>query len=186
MPSMLPSLEATVVDVPPQLAPPFNAQTLNDQGFHDFLWANYHQELADQANANAAQLAAIAVGVTDGSDAPAGNVGEYMTASATSVALSNAAVVNVVSLALTPGDWDVSGSVFFTAGAGTHSLFGAGIAGLDTYTAATFPTGAINQAMSTAVSRQSSAGAATVWLVARADFTGTVTASGTIRARRVR
>lgn len=168
--------------------PPFLDTPITDQGRFSKSWNQYNVDVSDALANLTRQLASLsaAMGVTDGSDAAPGQVGEYVAGSG-SVALSNTAVANVASLSLGPGDWDVSGNVVFTASAGTHTLFGAGIGGLDTYSAASFPNGAINQAMSTAVSRQSSASAATVWLVARADFTaGTVTASGTIRARRVR
>ena len=166
--------------------PPFLDTPITDQGRFSKSWNQYNVDVSDALAGLSSQLATVRQGVTDGSDATPGQIGEYMS-SGGSVALSNTAVVNVASLSLGPGDWDVSGNVVFTASAGTHTLFGVGIGGLDTYTSASFPSGAINQAMSTAVSRQSSASAATVWLVARADFpSGTVTASGVIRARRVR
>lgn len=170
--------------------PPFLDTPITDKGRFSTAWNQYNVDVSDALANLTSQVAglsgSIGQGVTDGSDAAAGKVGEYLSATG-SLTLSNAVVANVASLNLTPGDWDVSGNVVFVAGAGTHSLFGVGVGGLDTYSAATFPSGAINQAMSTAVSRHSSASAATVWLVARADFTaGTVTASGTIRARRAR
>jgi hypothetical protein len=166
--------------------PPFLDTPINDKGRFSTAWNQYNVDVSDALANLTSQLAAIGQGVTDGSDAAAGKVGEYQSGSG-SLTLSNTAVANVASLNLGAGDWDVSGNVVFVASAGTHTLFGVGIGGLDTYSAATFPSGAINQAMSTAVARQSSASATTVWLVARADFTsGTVTASGTIRARRVR
>jgi hypothetical protein len=80
----------------------------------------------------------------------------------------------------------VAGNVSFTAGAGTHTFFGAGIGGLDTFTSSTFPSAALNQAISTATRRYNVTATTTVWLVAQASFAGTCTATGTIRARRVR
>ncbi len=124
-------------------------------------------------------------GVTDGSDAVAGDIGEVLTGSA-SAALSNTVAANVASVSLTAGDWDVAGNVVFSPSAGTHSFFGVGLDGLDTFLAATFSTAAINQALSTATRRYNVTGATTVWVVAEAQFTGTVTAAGTIRARRAR
>jgi hypothetical protein len=178
---------------PKVLDPPFYDPPIVDYPSgqqHSQAWTEYHQSVSDQLATMTQQLATVmaGMGVTDGSNAAAGQIGEYMTGSASGVALSNAAVVNVASVALTPGDWDVSGNVGFTASSGTgHTLFGVGIGALDSYSAATFPTGAINQAMNTGVSRHNITSAATVWVVARADFTGgTVTASGTVRARRVR
>jgi hypothetical protein len=58
------------------------------------------------------------VGVTNGSNAVPGNVGEYLTASGTTTAGSSA-IVNPCSLTLTPGDWDVQGSVSISMPTGT-------------------------------------------------------------------
>jgi hypothetical protein len=99
--------------------------------------------------------------------------------------LANAVLANVASLSLTAGDWDVVGNVVFTASSGTHSLFGAGIGGLDTFITATFPSVAINMAITTMTHRYNVTGTTTVWVVAQAGF-GTVSASGTISARRAR
>ena len=163
------------------LSPPFNTQALNAEGLHSDMWEAHHQDVAD-----ALQVLAANRGVTDGSDAAAGQVGEYMTASASGVALANNVAANIVSLDLTAGDWDVSGNVQFSAGAGTHNSFAAGIDSLDTQSAASFPTGALTQGISTSTRRYNVTATTTVWLVANASFSGGVTASGSIRARRVR
>jgi hypothetical protein len=47
------------------------------------------------------------LGVTDGSNAQAGYVGEFFSASFSAVAISAASIVNMTSLSLTAGDWDV-------------------------------------------------------------------------------
>ncbi len=168
---------------PTRLVPPAQVSPLDDIGNHSRPWADYHQSVADQLTALPAQMRK---GVTDGSDAQAGDIGEYLTASA-SVPLTNNTLANVVSISLTAGDWDVSGNVAFAAGSGPHFFFGAGIDVLDTFTSATFPSAALNMAISTATHRRNVTGATTVWVVAEAGFTGgTVTASGTIRARRAR
>ena len=148
---------------------------------HSQAWTEYHQSVADQINSLAANT-----GVTDGSDAAAGQIGEYLTATASVALATSMAVANIVSINLTAGDWDVTGNCVFHAGSGTHSFFGCGIGGLDTYTAATFPTTALDMGINAALTRQSVTAATTVWLVAQAGFTGSVTAVGTIRARRVR
>lgn len=49
-------------------------------------------------------------GVTDASNASAGVVGEVLSATTTSTSMSNGVAVNLTSLTLTPGDWDVRGS----------------------------------------------------------------------------
>jgi hypothetical protein len=166
------------------MSPPLNAAVTDaDTGQHSDIWKSHQQSIVDalQSIINTDQK-----GVTDGSEAEAGDVGEYLTASA-SVALTTSGVItNIVSIDLTAGDWDVTGNCVFHAGAGTHSFFGCGIGGLDTYTTATFPTGAIDMGLNTALARQNVTATTTVWLVAQAGFSGSMTAVGTIRARRMR
>jgi hypothetical protein len=52
-------------------------------------------------------------GVTDNSAAAAGNVGEYVTANATTGNIAAATVWNITSISLTAGDWDVWGHTQF-------------------------------------------------------------------------
>lgn len=165
------------------LSPPFNTQALNDAGLHSDMWEAHHQDVVDQLQFISQTMH---TGVTDGSDAAVGEVGEYLEASSGSVALANNVAANIVSLDLTAGEWDVSGNCQFSAGAGTHTLFAAGIDSLDTQTMGTFPAGAITQGISTSTRRYNGTATVTVWLVGLASFSGGVTASGTIRARRVR
>jgi hypothetical protein len=175
------------LDPTTRLAPPVNAPLLSVDGTdHSQPWTEYHQDVADALARQTATLAKVKVGVVDGSDATAGDIGEHLSASSGSVSLTSGANANVVSLSLTAGDWDVTGNVAFAAGSGTHSFFGAGIAGLDTFTSSTFPSATLNQAISTATRRYNVTATTTVWLVAQSIFTGTVTATGTIRARRAR
>lgn len=54
------------------------------------------------------------VGVTNGSNAAAGSVGEYVTASPTGISLTTGTTINLTSISLTAGDWDVSGAVEFS------------------------------------------------------------------------
>ncbi len=59
------------------------------------------------------------LGVTDGGEASAGRVGEVLSTVRTSpIALATSTGARVVSLILTPGDWDISGEVWTTASAG--------------------------------------------------------------------
>jgi hypothetical protein len=167
---------------PRLIEPPFYDPPLAPSGSgqqHSQAWTEYHQSVADR-------LAAINAGVTDGSEAAAGNVGEVMATTGGAVAMITNTATNLASLALTPGDWDVSGSVVFTAGAGTHSYFGVGITSIDIFDFATYPATAINQMMPTTTRRVNVSVATTVWVVAQAGFTGTMTGTGTIRARRMR
>jgi hypothetical protein len=59
----------------------------------------------------AGPLAAPLTGVSNGSAAAAGQVGEYLTANASSVALASNVTANVCTLNLTPGDWDIWGEM---------------------------------------------------------------------------
>ena len=68
-------------------------------------------------------------GVTDGSNAAAGMVGEVLSASnTTGQQLTTLVTVNVATLALTPGDWTLGGVVIFNATSGPNSI----IAGIST------------------------------------------------------
>lgn len=167
---------------PHKLEPPISEPPVSeDTAMHTQVWTDFFQGLSDRLlKLNAAS------GVTDGSDAVAGQVGEYMTATASGVALTNNVPINVVSLDLTAGDWDVAGNVQFSAGSGTHNAFGAGLDNIDTQTMASYQTSAITEGINAALKRYSLTTTTTVWLQGVASFTGTVTASGTIRARRAR
>lgn len=137
------------------------------------------------------------VGTTLADNANSGSVGEYVTATASSLSLTSNVGLNITSISLTAGDWDVSGTVQIVGAASTSlnninggiSTTSATIGGLGTYfqvvpgvsnTAAlyilTTPNVRINITTTT-----------TVFLVAFVGFsTSTATAGGLIRARRVR
>jgi hypothetical protein len=135
-------------------------------------------------------------GVTNGSAAAAGQVGQFVTSTATSVALTNGTAANITSISLTAGDWDVSGQVAFLTASGTTMV--GYECGINT-TSAAMPantydwgalnyssTGAVTEAISCPVQQINVATTTTVYLVGLAAFTGsTVSASGRIRARRV-
>jgi hypothetical protein len=143
-------------------------------------------------------------GATDGSDALAGNVGEFLAASNTAgVSLTSAVTANVVTLNLTPGDWQVSGIVVFTPNTtGPNAIIG----GINTVSA-TLPTdvqvlaGACTlsqiwsasmtsnkqQILPLAMCRINVAAATPVYLMAQSSFGGgSVVATGRIIARRMR
>jgi hypothetical protein len=146
---------------------------------HSHAWTQYHQSVADA-------LANVHAGISDGSDAAPGQIGEYMTSTSTAVGVGDGAVTNLAAVNLTPGDWDVSGYVAFNAGAGTHSFFACGIISVDTFLVATFPTGALSQLLPTTTHRVNITVPTTVWVVGQTSFTGSMTAQGSIRARRMR
>lgn len=142
-------------------------------------------------------------GVTTNSNAAAGVVGEYVPAflnkGTFDVSLSNATNANILSISLTAGDWEVQGSVGFTAGATTTIT---SIQAAISSTSLTLPTlGAennnnvsnlpyttgTNNTLSVGPMRISLSGTTTIYLIGRATFAiSTMTAYGTITARRVR
>lgn len=143
------------------------------------------------------------VGVGDGSAASAGDVGELIFSSVaigSASGLTTATAANVLTLSLTPGDWEVSGNVNFTAASATTAagtLWEAGVS----IVSATLPTdGTEVQKLSVALTttsfkdslvvpakRISLTSNASVYLVAEGTFSaGTVGGYGHLHARRVR
>ena len=163
---------------------------------------NIETSVSEQINLGPAFYAQTVslVGTATNDNATAGNVGEFVSASALTVALTSATATNITSITLTAGDWDVSG-LFQTnpAGSTTTSLIASGVSS----TSATFQTiGAgfanvetANSAKAAGVSetviaprtRFSLSATTTVYLVANVTFAvSTLTGSGFISARRVR
>lgn len=142
------------------------------------------------------------VGVTTNSNAAAGSVGEFISstvASGSAVALTSGANINVTSISLTPGDWDVQGNVgFVPAGTTTTSAIGGAISttsaavptppssGGYSFLSLASPAGASNL-LPVGRTRLSLAVTTTVYLVAQSTFAvSTSGAYGFIGARRVR
>ncbi len=139
-------------------------------------------------------------GITGGTDASAGNVGEYIPGSrliASAVSITSGASLNIISISLTAGDWDVGGVVQFNPAGST--VMGLKIAAINTITgtlpntdffqdsrdASTSITGARHFQVTPTV-RISISTTTTVYLVAYCEFTvSTLTGSGSIWARRV-
>lgn len=146
-----------------------------------------------------AQVAGI-VGTTTNNNAAAGSVGELLTASTQTTSMTTGTAMNATSISLPAGDWDVTGIVQFNpAGSTTSTQWAVGIS----TTGATFgtaATGITNQNLSNGsaaagvansldapITRISLAATTPVYLVAQSTFAvSTQTASGFIRARRVR
>jgi hypothetical protein len=133
-------------------------------------------------------------GVADGSNAVAGQIGEYITSSGGGGGMVSGSPASVGSLSLTAGDWDVDADVSAAMSGGAAISYLA--AALNTTPASvanatlvaalpfTANTSAVMPLMTT---RFSLAAAATVYLGAQVNFSaGGVTASGVMRARRVR
>jgi hypothetical protein len=149
-------------------------------------------QLATTAFVHAAVV--VPPGVTDGSDASPGQVGEIQWSIATSsVPLTSGIVTNIISLVLPAGDWNVQGEVWLAGGTGV-TLAECAISD----TSATLPSG-VGMASSMAAFegpmrvqglspfRSSSAISRTYFLVAAMTFTGgTATATGKVWARRMR
>jgi|SRR5271166_1261549 len=151
----------------------------------------------------AAKVTALAPGQIPGSaandSASAGNIGEFITATTTGVALTSGAALTITSIALTAGDWDVWGDVVFLP-AGTTTI--QGFATASNTVTNTFPStttgGGLNkifaplttgnsQALPVGCERYSFAGTTTVYLVALAFFgVSTMAADGKLSARRAR
>jgi hypothetical protein len=147
------------------------------------------------------------LGVTTNSNAVAGYVGEFVTATVAigaAVGLTTATPANVASISLTAGDWDVSAVADFNLTGATATLIQSGPS-LVSVTLPTQPGGsglgtdALAQLQLALVTvsgvldldsnpvRLSIAATTTVYLVASATFSvGSISAFGTLRARRVR
>jgi hypothetical protein len=97
-----------------RLQPPANdAPVAVDGKQHSAAWAAHFQEVSDI-------LAGLGVGVADSSDAKPGEVGEYFTSSldvGSAIALGSFTPVNIATITLPAGDWDVWGTVVFLPGA---------------------------------------------------------------------
>jgi hypothetical protein len=133
-------------------------------------------------------------GVTDGSNAAAGMVGEFITVAGTATGVTNGVTYNVngTQLTLQPGDWDVWGTVNFSVASGASSL-NAGIstvsATLPGYFTAMNTSSAILGSAIWPVPRLrvSSASPTTIWLVGQlSGASGSPTINGSIYARRMR
>jgi len=166
---------------PPFFEPPIVDVATGQQ--HSHAWTDYHQQIADHINTIVA-----GAGITDGSDAPAGNVGEVLTASGSGVALSSGGVATVATLTLTPGDWDVTGGVVFNISGAASSHYAAGIDGVfGTEIIATIPSGSgVWRLQAGTVRRNVTASTAVVLSAAVFFSSGAVSADGTLRARRMR
>lgn len=73
---------------------------------------NFKRQLIGSFNNISAKFAALPVGVTNGSDAPAGNIGECVSSvvpSTSPVGLPTGVTTNLTSINISAGDWDIRG-----------------------------------------------------------------------------
>lgn len=155
------------------------------------------------ATGTSVNLTSGILGVTTNSSAASGFVGEYLSTIVVNgtVSVTSATPVNVASLSLTAGDWDVYGNILFSTGTNTNvttfqASIGTGSATLNPvnpfYMRYDPPTGGSIYSgnivgIPTSYGRISLSGTTTIFLVASANFTvSTLTAGGSIQARRVR
>ena len=149
--------------------------------------------------------AAPVIGVTDGSNAAAGMVGELLTAnvlSGNSLSLTNQTATTIASISLPAGHWDVWGSVAFNNI--TATTFASAQGWISTIQPPTFPSGTpnngawFNHSLSAGNVQNSStfpcgairinvSATTPVYLAAWVNFSaGAVSAFGTLQARRRR
>jgi hypothetical protein len=135
-------------------------------------------------------------GVTDGSNAAAGQVGEVIANSVTGSSVpTNATVINLVTITLSPGDWDVFAMCFLNSASAVASNYAWGIS----TTSATLPAQGAYSGISMSTSNMGGVGlpvppqrynvtaATTLYLVCLAvASSGTVTGNGSMYARRMR
>jgi hypothetical protein len=133
-------------------------------------------------------------GTATNDNAQAGSVGEYASATGTSVTLTSGASANLTSISLTAGDWEVSGWAVVSGGttttfaqvglSATSASFDAA-AGRYIGINASVTSGGVS--LATLPNRFSLSATTTIYLVGQAQWTGgTDSATGFIRARRVR
>ncbi|MFM0566979.1 hypothetical protein PQQ88_01350 [Paraburkholderia caledonica] len=134
------------------------------------------------------------VGTTTNNNANAGSVGEFMSATASSVNIPNNSATNITSVTITPGDWDCNGTVSINGSianlsnmAGGVSSNSAALGSLGTYFQETPGASANGITSTTPTVRYSLSGSTTIYLIGYAGFgSGTVSANGLIRCRRLR
>lgn len=180
---------------------------LDDQGGQGGFQAQFNA-LLQVLTKISATLAGVAIpssnvkGTATNDNAPAGFIGEYVSSTVPAgspVALTSTVAANITSIPLTPGDWDVCGSVVSAAAGGTTTQ---NFIAWTSTVSATMPTAPNNGALflderaSAAgtnnigvigIQRISIAAPTTVYLGARVDFSvSTLSAYGFIGARRAR
>jgi hypothetical protein len=123
---------------PVRPTPPANEAVIGPNGDrHSQAWTQYHKSVSDW-------ISAQGVGATDGSEATAGDIGEFQTISVASGGahgMTTFTAIDVTFLDLPAGDWDVWGNVCFVPGGTTTCQT---IAGWISPASATLP-GALEQ-----------------------------------------
>jgi len=133
------------------------------------------------------------VGITNGGNANAGSIGEYVSATGNAISLTSGSTSNITSISLSAGDWDVWGSCLISPSVGVTganagvSISSGVLPSPPFYSSINLPTAGANQSFSVPMVRENVASTTTVYLTALASFSsGTATATCTIQARRMR
>lgn len=134
----------------------------------------------------------LKAGVTNGSSAAAGVIGEVLSATGTAANATTAVARNLVSLTLTPGDWEVTGVGYFLPSASsaiTTVSLGTSSGVIEVFPNRTRPAGATTIYESDVPVRRrfNVSATTTIYLVGYVEFSsGTVSTNGYIEARRMR
>ncbi len=133
------------------------------------------------------------VGTATNDNATAGNIGEFISATGSGVALTSGVGFNTAAISLTAGDWDVWGYTGVSnTGTTTYTFFSTGITLVNSTVGGQVMSMNVNIAGATysfvpPMQRISLSSTTTVFLAGTATFSGgSPTASGAIYARRVR
>lgn len=147
----------------------------------------------DGVTAGGNQIIASKAGVTDGSTAVAGQIGETITNTTTTSSVTSGTTFNMTSVTLTPGDWEVNAVLDFEFGSGVTATVAAGGVNTTSGTVPSYPYLVKSQCSMNggqhinARRRINLSSSATIYLVGVCTFSGgTTAANGYLEARRVR
>ncbi|MEN4830058.1 hypothetical protein [Pantoea vagans] len=148
----------------------------------------------DGSTAGGNQIVASRKGVTDGTDAATGELGEIISNTASGVSITTATETNLTSITLSAGDWEVEAVARADTSTAPITLIWASIntasatmAGFPYATQLSIPSSQSNQQIPTPRRRLTLTASTVIYLVAQVTFaSGTVTGQGFIKARRVR
>ena len=142
---------------------------------------------------------AAKLGTATNDNASSGQIGEYISstlATGSALSLTTATGLNIDTLSLTAGDWDVEGNININGSSATLTAFNGGITtssitvptdGTEVYSGVMTVVTSVVDGITIPRKRISIASTTNVYLVASATFSaGTVTGFGSISARRVR
>lgn len=184
---------ATTSNFPPA---PVQEKPWNENiGSYGVSWQRWFT-LVQQTFNNSNYVSGQIKGTSSNNNAVAGNIGEYIEARFFSVGITNNTLTSVANMAITPGDWDVTGTILFQCLSGTTATATiAGIYPTNNFIDAVYrviplgSTGNLIGAVSAALptQRYSISAGETMYMNVIAAFSGgALEVTGVIRARRVR